>query len=252
MSVKSTAHALAEGAEALQLQPERPHGAPSRRRRAARRTAPGPRSSSTPSPARYSSNSSCGLRPWWSSLAAAAVARPGASMRTSTTPGPSSWRTSSASPARRGPRTTTRSHGSPSMVELGELVERAVDGAQRAARRQANRPDVGGHARLERDDVDLLGLLALAEVELQRRAAVVQRRAGRDALRPVQVAEGAVADRGGERRGGDGVLVDEVGRSLAAAGDGAEHEGVGGEDVRPCPGGSRAHRASISRRSRSL
>ena len=152
-------------------------------------------------------------------------------MRTSTTPGPSSWRTSSARPARRGPRTVTRSHGSPSM-------DSAASSSMVPCTERSGRPALSGTARTsagtpgsEVDDVDLLALLALAEVQLQRRAAVVQGWAGGDALRAVEVAERAVPDGRRERRRGHGVLLDQVGRPLAASGRRAEDEGVGGEHV---------------------
>ncbi len=228
MSLKSTIGRCFERAETLDLEPDRPHVRATRP--TARRRAPSIRSSAMPCECRNSPKSSCGLRPRWSRRFGR-TASSGTSTRTSTTRGPRSRRTSSARLAWRSPRTTTRSHGSSG---ISIAASSSIDPRRVRRRRPADEPagaDVGRDAGRGGDDVDLLGVIALTEVELQRRTAVVQRGAGRDPLGAVQVPERAVADRRRERCGGDGVLVDEVRRPLAPALQGAEDERVGDEDV---------------------
>ena len=88
---------------------------------------------------------------------------------------------------------------------------------------------VPGSARRRRSTDGVVG--RLAEVELQRRAAVVQRGRAGEALGPVEVAEGDVV--GGRREGGGRhpVVEDRVGAPLAAAQRAAQHHEVGGHEV---------------------
>ena len=218
---------VTERAEALQLETERPHGVS-----ASSSSSPNSvrtRSSTTPSPARYSSNSSWGLRPRWSRRRwrRPPAARPGGRRRRRARAARGRRR-----PARPGAVLAPRRAATGRRRRPARRAPRSSRPASAAVgRAQRHGADVGRDAGRDRDDVDLLDLLALAEVELQRRPAVVQRRPGRDPLRTVEVAERAVADRRGERLGRDGVLVDEVGRPFPTARLGAEHERVGGQHV---------------------
>ena len=97
--------------------------------------------------------------------------------------------------------------------------------------RQHHRVDLGRDPGRHRDDVDLLGLIALPEVQRERRAGVVDASTAGDPLRAMEVAERDVRRGGREGRRRDRVLLDEVRGPLAAAGGRAQHEGVGGNDV---------------------
>ena len=112
-----------------------------------------------------------------------------------------------------------------------DVDERAPQRAQPAAGRQRDRADDRGLPRPDVDDVDRRLVGRLAEVELQRRPAVVQRRRARELLRAVQVAQRHVLGRGREGGGGDPVVEHRVGAPLAAAHRAAHDHQVGGDQV---------------------
>ncbi len=121
-----------------------------------------------------------------------------------------------------------------------QLVERAGDGAEAAPGGERHVGDGGGPAGLGLDHDRRLDVVDLAEVELQRRAAVVHLPGGRDLLAAVQVAEGDVVGVGREGGGADLVVEHGVGLALAAADEATPGGEVGDDQVdraRVEPGG---------------
>src|SRR6202035_5790588 len=98
-----------------------------------------------------------------------------------------------------------------------ELRERAVHGPQPAPGGHRDVSDPGGNAGGGLDQADDAGVVLLAEVHGQRRAAVVHRGGRGPRLPPVQVAERHVERGDGEDGRGHAVLEDRLGGPLAAA-----------------------------------
>ncbi|WP_421122076.1 hypothetical protein ACE2AJ_09770 [Aquihabitans daechungensis] len=86
---------------------------------------------------------------------------------------------------------------------LYQLLGRAPQDSELATRLQRDGIDDGRHAGAGLDHVDAVAVLRLAEVELQRRPAVVHGTGPSDALRPVEVPEGHVRGRHRERSDGN-------------------------------------------------
>ena len=232
---KSISVELAERAEALRLEPDRPHR---RELLVEQRGEERDEAVVVDAPARRGTprTGRAGSRPRRSARGRGARRRSAASIRTSTTRSPSSARTSSASPARAGSVTRTRSHvsarSSAAAMRL-QLGERARSACAAAPRRSAGsaRPTPAARARPRRAATCLPAPASpkstwIGEPEYQIGAPPGQ------LLGEVQVAERDVARRPRERARVDPVVLERGLRvALAAAGLAAPHHAVRDDEV---------------------
>ncbi len=126
--------------------------------------------------------------------------------------------------------------------ERAQLVDRAAQRAESTSPGDRNRTHDRGRLPVRRHEQHAVRPFDLAEVDLQRRARVPDRRGAGDLLRAVEVPERDVVRVRGERDRADRVVHVRLRRALAATQRRAHHHAVRGDDVHGVIGERRAQR----------